>query len=97
MFEAAGSILLALTKCNDQGNWIKSLFVNGTNEESSGNLNIANVHVHTINNDTAPGYNITIDRANMTNITSYGIKMDSIPGNKPWQVFLLLLHIEGDC
>jgi hypothetical protein len=96
VFEAAGSILLALTKCNAEGNWIKSLFVNGTNEESSGNPNMTNVHVHTINNDTAPGYNITIDRANMTNITSYGIKTDNIHADKPWSVFLVLLHTGGD-
>jgi hypothetical protein len=97
VFEAAGSILLALTKCNAEGNWIKSLFVNGTNEETNGNPNVTNVHVHPINNYTGPGYNITINRASMTNMTSYGIKTDNIPADKPWSVFLVLLHIEGKC
>jgi hypothetical protein len=94
VFEAAGSILLALTKCNDQGNWIKSLFVNSTEEEVQKNSNMTSVHVHTLNKTL--GYNITIDRANMTNITSYGIKTDNIPADMPWSVFLVLLHIEGD-
>jgi hypothetical protein len=84
-----------LTKCNAEGNWIKSLFVNGTNEATNGNPNVTNVHVHSINNYTGPGYNITINRASMTNITSYGIKMDNIPA-EPWSVFLVLLHMEGD-
>jgi hypothetical protein len=81
VFEAAGSILLALTKCNDQGKWIKSMFGDGTNE------NLANVQIHKLNNDKSiSGFDVTIDRSNLTKTATYGLATEKIPSDKPWQV-----------
>ena len=86
MIEAAGSILLGLTKCNDQGYWIKSMF--GVPEKvptDDENKNLAEVRIHTLNDDgSVSRVNITVDKSNLANITSYGIETKNIPADKPW-------------
>jgi hypothetical protein len=80
VFEAAGSVLLALTKCNDQGKWIKSMFGNSTTDKD-----VANVQIHTINTDNSTsGVNVKVDRSNLTNMISYGFLPDQISAGRSW-------------
>jgi hypothetical protein len=86
VFEAAGSVLLALTKCNSEGYWIKSMFGDSTDKQ------VANVQIHTLNDDTSTSkFEVAVNRSNLSSIASYGLPED-IAMEGSWQVLLVWLH-----